>query len=71
MQRISYDFALYIVNQHKDLTASKLEFVLSKQLLRSETAVGVLIREAEYEESRENFWHKMNITLKEENEIEY
>ncbi len=38
----SYAFAIRIVNAYKFLIESKKEFVLSKQLLRSGTAVGAL-----------------------------
>ena len=39
--------------------------MLSKQLLRSGTSVGALVREAEQAESRNDFIHKMKIILKE------
>jgi four helix bundle protein len=39
--------------------------------LRSGTAVGALIREAEHAESKADFLHKMSIALKEANETEY
>jgi len=45
--------------------------VLSKQLLRSGTAIGALVREAEQAESKADFVHKMAIALKEANETEY
>lgn len=45
----SFTFAIRVVNLYKYLTAEKKEFVLSKQLLRSWTAVGALVREAEHE----------------------
>ncbi|MEY2629823.1 MAG: hypothetical protein RLZZ469_719 [Bacteroidota bacterium] len=48
----SFDFALRIVELYKFLCADKKEFVLSKQILRSGTAVGALIREAEQAESK-------------------
>jgi four helix bundle protein len=47
------------------------EFVLSKQLLRSGTAVGALYREAEQAESKADFIHKMAIAQKECNEAMY
>ena len=47
------------------------EFVLSRQLLRSGTAIGALVREAEHAESRSDFVHKMSIALKEANETAY
>lgn len=67
----SFNFALNIVNLSKELQHSKKEFVLSKQLLRSGTAIGALIREAEHAESKPDFIHKMSIALKEANESRY
>lgn len=50
----------------------KKEFVLSKHFfLRSGTAVGVLVHEAEQAESKTDFIHKMTIALKEANETKY
>jgi len=66
----SFDFALRIVKLYKYLQEKK-EFVLSKQLLRSGTAVGALVREAEQAESKKDFIHKMAIALKEANEMQY
>lgn len=45
--------------------------MVSKQLLRSGTAIGALVREAEHAESKADFVHKMSIALKEANETEY
>ena len=53
------------------LQQEKREFVLSKQILRSGTAVGALIREAEFGQSRADFSSKMSIALKEANETDY
>lgn len=47
------------------------EYVLAKQLLRSGTAIGALVREAEHAESRADFIHKLAIALKEANETQY
>jgi four helix bundle protein len=44
----SYIFAIQVVRLAQFLQMNKKEFVLSKQLLRSGTAVGALIREAEF-----------------------
>ena len=49
----------------------KKEFVLTKQVLRSGTAIGGLIKEAELGQSKPDFINKMNIALKEANETEY
>ncbi|MAX57030.1 MAG: four helix bundle protein [Alcanivoracaceae bacterium] len=64
-------FALRIVKVFQYLQMQKKEYVLSKQLLRSGTAIGALIREAEQAESRADFIHKLSIALKEANETEY
>ena len=45
--------------------------MLSKQILRSGTSVGALIKEAEHAQSKADFLNKMNIALKEANETEY
>lgn len=44
----SYKFAIEIVKLAQSLQNDKKEFVLSKQVLRSGTAIGALIREAEF-----------------------
>ena len=67
----SFDFAVRIVNLYKYLTDKKREFVLSKQLLCSGTAIGALIRESEHAESKADFIHKLSISLKEANETNY
>src|ERR1017187_5375552 len=67
----SFTFAIRIVKLHRFLSNKKREFVLSKQLLRSGTAIGALVREAEQAESKLDFVHKMAIALKVANETEY
>ena len=67
----SYAFALRIVKLYKHLTGEKKEFVLSKQVLRSGTAIGALIYEAEFGQSKPDFISKMSIALKEANETSY
>ena len=42
----SYAFALRIIKLYKFLIGDKKEYVLSKQILRSGTAIGALIKEA-------------------------
>lgn len=71
VQDKSFSFAVRIVNLYKYLTTEHKEYVLSKQLLRSGTAVGALIREAEQAESKADFVHKMAISLKEADESAY
>ena len=67
----SYTFALRIIKLYKYLVTEKKEYVLSKQLLRSGTAIGALIKEGEHAQSKADFLNKMNIALKEANETEY
>jgi four helix bundle protein len=67
----SYQFAIRIVKLSQYLQHDRKEFVLSKQILRSGTAVGALIREAEFGQSKPDFTNKMSIALKEANETEY
>jgi four helix bundle protein len=67
----SYSFALRMVKAYKFLSVEQREFVLSKQMLRSGTSIGALIREAEYAQSTPDFIHKLSIAAKEANETEY
>ena len=67
----SYLFAIRIVNAYKYLANVQNEYVLSKQLLRSGTSVGALVREGVHAQSRADFLNKMNIALKEAYETEY
>ncbi|MFH1095910.1 MAG: four helix bundle protein [Candidatus Desantisbacteria bacterium] len=66
----SFDFALRIVNLFKFLQDKK-EFILSKQVLRSGTSIGAMVRESEHAESKADFIHKMSIAQKEANESIY
>jgi len=59
----SFAFAVRIVNLSKHHTTEKQEFVLSKQVLRSGTAIGALVREAEQGEqgeSKADFIHQLH-----------
>lgn len=67
----SFDFALRIVKLYQFLSIEKKEFVLSKQLLRSSTSIGALVRESEHAESKSDFIHKLAIAQKEANESDY
>jgi len=67
----SFAFAIRIVKLYQFLTSHKKEYVLSKQLLRSGTSVGAMVREAEHAESKADFQHKFAIAQKEINETIY
>lgn len=71
IQEKSYAFAIRIVKAYQHLSENKREFVLSKQLLRSGTAIGALSREAEQAQSKADFINKLSIALKEANETSY
>ena len=63
--------AIKIVKLYKLITDEKREYVLLKQLLRSGTAIGALLKEAEHAQSKPDFLNKTNIALKEANETSY
>ena len=67
----SFRFAVRVVNLYKYLCEEKKEFVLSKQILRSGTSIGAMVREAEHSESKADFVHKLAIAQKEINETIY
>ena len=67
----SVSFAIRIINAYKYLCSEHKEYIMSKQLLRSGTAIGALVREAEHAESKADFLHKISIGLKEANETDY
>ncbi len=67
----SYLFAIEIVRLCQEMYTVKKEYVLSKQIIRSGTAIGSLIREAEFASSRPDFIYKLTLSLKEANETIY
>jgi four helix bundle protein len=67
----SFAFAVRVVKLYQYLCEQNKEIVLSKQLLRSGTSVGAMVREAEHAESKPDFKHKMAIAQKEINETIY
>ena len=67
----SYAFAIRIVNLAKYLAEKKNEHILRKQIVRSGTAIGALVREARQAESKADFVHKLSISLKEADETHF
>ncbi len=67
----SYLFAIRIVKLSQFLQSEKKEYILSKQIIRSGTAIGALIKEAEFGQSKPDFINKLYVALKEANETEY
>lgn len=71
LKKKSFDFAVRIVNLFKFLKDDKKEFILSKQILRSGTSVGAMVRESEHAQSKADFINKLSIAQKEINETIY
>lgn len=67
----SFQIAIQVVNLSNKLKSDYSDYIISKQLCRSGTSIGALIRESEYSESRADFVHKLAIALKESNECLY
>ena len=68
--KLSFEFALKII-----VFAEKLEeqrkYVIARQILKAGTSIGANIREAQNAESKPDFIHKLKISAKETNELEY
>jgi four helix bundle protein len=66
----SFSFALDIIKLYMQLQDER-EWVLSKQLLRSGTAIGANVEEATGGQSKKDFLSKMSIASKEARETVY
>src|ERR1044072_8580650 len=67
----SFVFAIRIVRVYNFLKEGKKEFILSKQLLRSGTSIGAMVREAINAETSKDFIHKLSVAQKERDETCY
>jgi four helix bundle protein len=67
----SKPFAIRIINLYKFLVDDKREYILSKQLMKSGTSIGANVRESKHAQSKADFYHKLNIALKEAEETAY
>ena len=65
----SLAFGKRIAKCYRHLNDKKKEVVMSKQLLRSGTSIGANVREGLYAQSRKDFISKLNIALKEADEV--
>ncbi len=61
----SFLFAIRVIKLYQFLQTEKKEYILSKQLLRSGTSIGALVRESQNAESNMDFIHKLGIAQKE------
>ena len=71
IQEKSCAFAIRAVKLYRHLTEKKKEFVLSRQLLRSGTAIGANVEETLGGQSRADFAAKISIACKEARETRY
>jgi four helix bundle protein len=67
----TFAFSVRIVKLSQYLIATKKEFVISKQILKSGTSIGANVREAVNAESAADFVHKLSIAQKEADETLY
>lgn len=67
----SFQMALRIIKLSRYLREVKQEYLLSKQLIRSGTNPGAMVREAANAESGQDFIHKLAVGQKETGETQY
>ena len=60
----SFAFALKTIQTYKEIVKIHKEYVLSRQFLKAGTAIGALVREAEFAQSKLDFISKLSIALK-------
>ena len=71
VQEKSYVFALKVIKLCRLLIDEKKEYILSKQLIRSGTAIGALVEEAIGGQTNKDFYSKITIAYKEARESGY
>ena len=64
-------FAIRVVKMCKYLDEEKHEHIMRKQVVRSGTSIGANLAESQYAQSRDDFFTKITIALKEANETKY
>ena len=67
----SFAFAIRVVKLYQFLKKENGEYVLPRQVLRSGTSIGALIRESINASSKKDFIHKLTVALKEADETSY
>ena len=71
MRDKSFNLALRVVRMCRYLRIEKKEFDIAKQLFKSGTNPGAMVRESEYAETGADFVHKLGVAQKELNETRY
>ena len=64
------EFSLIVIEYCELLDANK-KYIISKQLLRSATSIGANAMESQNAESKADFIHKLKISAKEADEVQY
>lgn len=67
----SFNLALRLIKMCRYIREERREFGITKQLLKSGTNPGAMVRESEYAETGADFIHKLGIAQKELNETRY
>lgn len=67
----SFEFAVQIIRVNQKIQTEYKEYILTKQLIRSGTSIGALVREAQNAETKKDFIHKLSIAQKECDETIY
>jgi four helix bundle protein len=71
LQIKTFQFAVRIVKLCQHIKSTKQEFEMTKQLFRSGTNPGAMVREALNAESGLDFLHKLGVAQKETGETQY
>jgi four helix bundle protein len=71
LQRKSFEFGADAYKLCSQLWKSDKEWILTRQLMRSSTAIGALCAESEHAQSKSDFINKLAIARKECNESKY
>ena len=67
----TFDFSVRIYKLNQYLVNEKKEYVISKQIMKSGTNPGAMVREANSAESGSDFIHKLSVAKKETGETQY
>jgi len=68
--KLTFEFSLDIMDFSEELE-SKRKFVFANQILKAGTSIGANVSEAQNAQSKADFIHKMKISAKEADEVEY
>lgn len=68
--KLSFELAVGVIKFSEELDKIK-KYTISNQILRSGTSIGANIKEAQNAESKLDFIHKLKISSKEADELEY